>query len=118
VVICARATMPAGKVELALPAYGYDFAGSGATSLTAQQAAQLAAERGATPRWDAAQAEETFAYGRRRARHAVWYENARADYLRARLAQTAGFAGIDLWYAGGEDPGVWPLLSGLYARSP
>jgi spore germination protein YaaH len=67
--------------------------------------------------WNATQAEETFSYGPRRHRHDVWYEDARANYDRARLAAADGFAGIDLWYAGGEDPAVWPLLQGLYSSA-
>jgi spore germination protein YaaH len=110
----ASSRMPLGKVELALPAYGYDFSAGQATSLTSQQAAQLAAQRHTGPRWDAAQAEETFSYGSRRHRHTVWYENAQAEIERARLARSAGFAGVDLWYAGGEDPVVWPLLAKLF----
>jgi spore germination protein YaaH len=117
VVHYAASTMPLDKTELGLAAYGYDFSGGTATSITSQQAAQLAAQTGAVPRWDAAQAEETFSYGRRRRRHRVWYEDAQANYDRARLAQTAGFAGVALWSAGGEDPGVWPLLQGLFAPS-
>jgi spore germination protein YaaH len=113
----ARATMPPGKTELALAAYGYEFSRGTATSITAQQAAQLAVQTGAIPHWDAAQAEETFSYGPRRDRHIVWYEDAEADYDRARLAEADGFAGIDLWYAGGEDPGLWPRLQGLYSPS-
>jgi spore germination protein len=114
VVRYASATMPLGRAELALPAYGYDWSGGPATSVTAQQAVQLVSQTGASPTWSAAQAEVTFRYGSRRHRHTVWYEDAKANYLRARLAVAAGFAGVDLWYAGAEDPGVWPLLRGLY----
>jgi spore germination protein YaaH len=116
VVAYARSTMPAGKTELGLAAYGYDFAPSATTSMTAQAAAQLAAQNGVTPGWDAAQEEATYRYGSRRHRHTVWYEDARAEYARARLAAATGFAGVDLWAAGGEDPAVWPLLRGLFGR--
>jgi spore germination protein YaaH len=115
VISYAESTMPAGKVELALPAYGYDWSAGGAAAVTAQEAAQLAAAHGVKPRWDAAQREETFAYKVGRQRHVVWYEDAAADDDRAQLARAAGFAGIDLWSAGDEDPGVWPLLRRLYA---
>jgi spore germination protein YaaH len=110
----ARSTMPASKTELGLAAYGYDFSPTATRSVTAQRAAQVAAQNGATPTWDAAQAEATYRYGSRRHRHTVWYEDARAEYARARLAVASGFAGVDLWAAGGEDPAVWPLLRGLF----
>jgi spore germination protein YaaH len=113
VVRYARATVPGDKIDLALPAYGYDFSRGGAASVTAQQAAALAIQRRASPRWDPGQAEETFGYKLHGRRHTVWYEDARADDVRAQLAASAGFAGVDLWYAGGEDPAVWSLLRGL-----
>lgn len=110
------ATMPVDKVELALPAYGYDWSGTSATSITSRQAPELAAEYGVSPGWNAVEAENTFAYTAGGRRHIVWYEGAAAEYERARLAVAAGFAGVDLWAAGGEDPAVWPLLGALYPR--
>jgi spore germination protein len=112
----AGSVMPPAKVDLGLPAYGYDWAGREATSVTSRQAPQLASEHGTSPRWDVAQAEDTFHYTAADGRHTVWYEGARAEYDRARLAKETGFAGIDLWAAGGEEPAVWPMLRALYAH--
>ena len=112
VVDYARSVMPPGKAELGLAAYGYDFSAGSASSITAVQAEQLAATRGATAKWNANQQEEEIIYGPRRHRHTVWFENARAEYARAALARQAGFAGVALWYAGGEDPSVWGMLGG------
>jgi spore germination protein YaaH len=116
VVAYANAVMPLAKVDLALPAYGYDWSGREATSVTSREAPQLAGEHGTSPRWDAAQWEDTFHYTAGGSRHTVWYEGARAEYDRARLAKEAGFAGIDLWAAGGEEPALWPMLRALYAH--
>jgi spore germination protein len=115
VIAYASSAMASDKVELAFPAYGYDWSGSNATAITSRQAPQLAAQNGVSPRWNTAQAEETFHYSADGSRHTVWYEGAVATYDRARLAKAAGFAGIDLWAAGGEDPGVWPMLRALYS---
>jgi spore germination protein YaaH len=116
VVTYASSAMAVGKVELALPAYGYDWSDGSATAITSRQAPQLAVQNGVSPSWDPAQAEDTFRYTADGRRHTVWYEGATAAYDRARLAKAAGFAGIDLWAAGGEDPAVWPILRALYAR--
>jgi spore germination protein len=116
VVAYARSAMAVGKVELALPAYGYDWSGTHATSMTSREAPQLAAQHGVSPSWNAVQAENTFHYTEGGRGHTVFYEGATATYDRARLAKAAGFAGIDLWAAGGEDPAVWPMLRALYAR--
>ena len=111
-----RATVAPDKAELALPAYGYDWSAGGATSITSREAAQLAAQNDVSPSWDPVRGEETFRYSAGGHQHTVWYEDGTAEYDRARLARAAGFAGVDLWAAGGEDPGVWPLLRALYAR--
>jgi spore germination protein len=116
VVAYAGSVMPVRTVELALPAYGYDWSAGSATSITSRQAPALAAQNGVSPSWSAAQAEYTFHYTADGHRHTVWYEDATAAYDRARLAKAAGFVGIDLWAAGGEDPAVWPRLRALYTR--
>ncbi|MGO8904183.1 MAG: glycosyl hydrolase family 18 protein [Solirubrobacteraceae bacterium] len=115
VIAYAASTMPLGKVELALAAYGYDWAGADATPITSRQALRLAAQNGVSPRWNAAQAEDTFRYAEDGREHTVWYEGATASYERARLAKAAGFAGVDLWAAGDESPSLWPMLRSLYA---
>jgi spore germination protein len=116
VISYASSAMAVEKVELALPAYGYDWSGDNATAITSRQAPQLAIQNGVSPEWNGAQAEDTFSYTADGRRHTVWYEGAMAAYDRARLAKAAGFAGIDLWAAGGEEPAVWPMLRALYAR--
>ncbi len=114
VVAYAAARMPPAKVELGLPAYGYDWSGTAASTLTSREAAPLARQYGVVPTWNGAQAEDTFRYTAAGHPYTVWYEGARAEYVRARLALAAGFAGVALWAAGGEETGVWPLLRGLY----
>jgi spore germination protein YaaH len=106
IVAYAAQTMPPQKVELALPAYGYDWSGGSASTLSARDVAALAAAHAVTPRWDAQQAEYTFSYPG----HTVWFEDTRADLVRARLAWAAGFAGIDIWAAGDESASLWQEL--------
>ena len=113
VVAYASSVMAVDKVELALPAYGYDWSDGQATVITSRQAPQLAVRHGVSPTWDPAQAEDTFAYTAAGRRHIVWYEGATAAYERGRLAKAGGLAGVDLWAAGGEDPAVWPMLRAL-----
>jgi spore germination protein len=117
VVAYASRAMPADKVQLALPAYGYDWSGTSATPVTAGEAPELAAEHGTKPRWEPVQAEDTFDYAEAKRRHIVWYESATGTRERAALAEAAGFAGVDLWAAGGEDPAVWPALRTLFTAA-
>jgi len=114
VIAYTRSQTPLGRAELGLGAYGYDWSSPGAgTSLTARQAAQLAAQVGARVRWSPLQGEDYFTYTQGGSRHTVWFENATADSDRAAVAAADGFAGVAIWAAGDEDPRLWPLLRGL-----
>jgi spore germination protein len=114
VVAYAAMTMPPAKVELGLAAYGYDWQGDSASSIPSNECPRLAAQHGVSPRWSAPAAEDTFTYTREGQRHVVWYESSASEYIRARLAQAAGFAGIALWAAGDEEPSLWLRLRALY----
>ncbi|MGO9793342.1 MAG: glycosyl hydrolase family 18 protein [Solirubrobacteraceae bacterium] len=111
----ARASMPSTKVVLGIPAYGYDWANGGASAVPARAGVAVAGSHGVTPHWNAAQAEEEFSYRVGLTRHTVWYDDARADYLRAWLAASDRLGGVAIWAAGDEQPSVWPLLRTLEA---
>ena len=114
IIAYARATMPADRTILALPAYGYDWSPHHpGVAIAAREAPALAAGQGVAPDWDRAQQEDTFSYGPRAHRHTVWYEPTASSVERARLAATAGLAGVAIWAAGDEDPGLWAALSPL-----
>jgi spore germination protein YaaH len=114
VIAYARSQTQLSRVELGVPAYGYDWSpGSRGTALTARQAQQLAAQTHASVRWSPVAAEDTFTYRRGGRRHTVWFENATADYVRATLAGADGLAGIAIWAAGDEDPALWGLVRRL-----
>jgi spore germination protein YaaH len=119
VVDYALTQMPAGKLVLGVPAYGYDWAAAGnATTLTASAAEQLAAHLNAPIYWDAGAMEPYFRYrtGRRKHRinHVVWFADTFADYDMGVLAANDKLAGIGLWTPGDENPGLWPELAKLH----
>ena len=114
----ALTQLPAAKLVLGIPAYGYDWSSrGGASSLTAGAAEQLAARVHAQVRWDPVAAEPYFHYStgprRHRVHHSVWFEDSTADDDRAVLAADDKLAGIALWAAGDEQPQLWPLLRRL-----
>jgi spore germination protein YaaH len=114
VIAYATTQVPAAKLVLGIPAYGYDWASKGAgTSLTAPAAEQLAARVHATIRWDATAEEPTFTYKHGKISHTVWFDNAQAGYVRAALADEDKLAGVALWAAGDEDPQLWSELAQL-----
>lgn len=110
----AAATIPAAKVELALPAFGYDWSGSGARACASRGCAAIARAHRARVRYSPTYREPYFTYRTSGRSHTVWFEDATAHTERAAIAKSHGFAGVDLWSAGGEDPSVWPKLRTLY----
>ena len=117
VIAYARSQADPRRYELGVPAYGYEWYGrTSATAVYARQAPLLAAQVHAKPRWDAAAGEETFSYRAAGHRHTVWYENAAADFERARLAAAAGFSGVAVWAAGYEQPQLWRGLDQSWPR--
>jgi spore germination protein len=111
VIAYARSQAPAGRYELGIPAYGYEWYGrSSATAVYANQLASLADQVHAHPRWDPTQGEETFSYRQDHRKHVVWVENAAAGAERAKLAAQAGLAGVAVWAAGYEQPQLWAGL--------
>jgi spore germination protein YaaH len=103
--------VPADKLMLGVPTYGYDWVGTRGEVVSAVEAVELADEVGAEPVWDEASGSWTFGYERDGEQHTVWYEDARSLSAAQDLAAEAGLRGVAIWQLGGEDPEVWPALA-------
>lgn len=110
VVTYAKTVVPAGKVIVGLPWYGYDWQATTARSLTYQEAIDLAAAQGATVTRDAS-GEATFTYAGR----TVFFNDALAYQKKIDLlmAKHATIGGVAAWRAGSEDPALWPTVAKL-----
>lgn len=110
----AATQIPANKILLGLPAYGYDWnltTNAGASVAWKNMPALLAAT-GATPKWDAtsnsAYIDYTAADG---APHEVWYETPQSIQIKARYATAFKLAGVSMWALGLEDASFWSAVS-------
>lgn len=91
------------KIWLGMPTYGYDWTlpyqqGTGAVSLSAPQALELAVRYRAAIQYDQTAQSPWFRYTDQRGLvHEVWFEDARS--IRAKLALTReyGLSGVGLW---------------------
>jgi spore germination protein YaaH len=110
VVSYAVARVPRERLMLGLATYGYDWVGTTGAELGAADALALAVRQHATPVWDAEGGGTTFDYTLHGQRHTVWFQDARAVALDARIAYAAGLRGVALWKLGGEDPATWTAL--------
>lgn len=110
----AVSVVPAAKVIMAMPFYGYDWRGTNGVGVSYAKAMETAQQNGATIKRDA-NGEATFSY----ADHTVFFQDetsyrAKIDRLISRFPQLGGFAN---WCMGQEDAKVWTRIRELNATS-
>jgi spore germination protein YaaH len=107
----ARTQIPADKIVLGIPMYGYDWVGNRGASVTWQQAVNLARHYHVPIGFDRSSQSPWFRYtdasGRR---HEVWFENTASVTAKLAAARAVDAGGVYLWLYGTEDPGVWAAL--------
>jgi spore germination protein len=105
----ATTQMPASKIILGIPEYGYDWSGGIGTSITWLQAVQLSRQYRVRPRYDGSSQSPWFTYtDASHHKHTVWFENAVSS--QAKLDAAQGIGGVYLWMYGNPDPGTWSVL--------
>jgi spore germination protein YaaH len=106
----AVTTMPASKLMIGIPFYGYDWPASGGTvQAVTWSSAQSRLARSATGlRFDATLGETTFDYtDASGGAHTVWLQDARAIAAKCDMARRYGCRGVSIWALGNEDPAFW-----------
>ncbi|WP_145960869.1 glycosyl hydrolase family 18 protein [Sphingosinithalassobacter portus] len=109
----AATEMPLWKINMGIPAYGYDW---NLTDGTGEQVDYKAipgmiSSLGATPEWDSASSSPKFYYQTGGKEHVVWYENAHSIKLKAQYAVSKGVGGVSVWSLGQENNGFWTALA-------
>jgi spore germination protein YaaH len=110
----AVSVVPASKISLGIPAYGYDWNLTKGTGVQVywKNIPALIAKVGAVPQWDVASSSPYFSYtAANRASHVVWYENAESIPLKSALAVRYGLAGVSVFALGFEDLTFWEAVS-------
>lgn len=102
VVDYALTEIPAGKIQLGIPNYGYDWTlphdpSRRAVTLGNQEAVALAAQVGAEISFDQTAQAPVFSYVREGVRHQVWFEDARSIQAKLRLALGRRLGGAAYW---------------------
>ena len=114
----AKTQIPASKIILGIPLYGYDWSGGHGTAISWLQALRLSRQHHAPPRYNVTSQAPWFSYTDRAGhQHTVWFENEASSRAKFDLAQGAGIAGVYLWMYGYEDGGTWPALSRVLPTS-
>ncbi len=114
----AKTQIPASKIILGIPLYGYDWSGGHGTAISWLQALRLSRQYHAPPRYNTTSQAPWFSYTDAAGhKHTVWFENAASTRAKFEVAQGAGIAGVYLWMYGYEDAGTWSALSQVLPTS-
>lgn len=107
----ARQLIPADKLFLGTPLYGYDWGPKPlATGLTYAEVEKLISQHEAEIEWDSRSQSNFFTYEAEDGTHEIWFEDAMSFMARLRLYRDLGVRNMMFWRLGGEDHRVWQVL--------
>lgn len=112
----ALSVMPASKIVMGMPMYGYDWTlpsgvGGWAATVSPQEAVQRAAVYGAEIHYDSQAQSPYYSYYDEQGReHVVWYEDARSVQAKCNIAKFYKLRGISYWVLGLPFPQNWYVL--------
>ena len=109
----AERKVPASKVLMGVPFYGFDWHGGSVATVSAHRGASLAQTHDATVLRDPSSQEATMTFTDGGETHTVYFqdEEAVAAKLAALRADHPDVAGISVWVMGQEASGFWPLIT-------
>jgi spore germination protein YaaH len=110
----ARSKVPASKVYMGLPFFGFDWQGDDAEYVLWKDVAAAKGKYGGSGGRDAASGEAIVRYsGQGGAAHTAYYQDRAAvrTKLRWMKKKEPKIAGVAIWVMGGEDPGFWQVIA-------
>ena len=115
-----KSVMPASKVQMGVPLYGYNWGkpGTKATSVSYAGAIALRNQYKAPRQWNSFAQSPFFTYtDAAKVTHTVHYSDAASTLAKMNLAKSLGINGITVWAFGQEDPAMWSAVRGASANS-
>ncbi len=107
----AKTTLPADKIVLGLPTYGYDWTPTKGEGLQYQEIIDRLASLNASSYRDDTSFELRSDYTQKGIDHHVWYVDKDAILKKIDLARSYGVYQFCFWRLGGEDPDIWDALN-------
>ncbi|WP_337103667.1 LysM peptidoglycan-binding domain-containing protein [Paenibacillus sp. YIM B09110] len=113
----ALTVIPAGKIVMGMPLYGYDWTlpyvqgGKWAPTVSPQEAVRRAAKYGAEIKYDALSQSPHYNYfDEQRREHTVWFEDARSVQAKFNIVKSYRLRGVSYWVLGVSFPQNWYVL--------
>ncbi|MET9361096.1 glycosyl hydrolase family 18 protein [Streptomyces sp. NPDC006632] len=107
----ATALIPAAKLEMGLPAYGWDWVDGGATRhVTWREAEALRTTKGIPYHLDPDSRTPHFRYEEDDSVRDVWYQDATGVAADVPVLRRYGIRNTTIWALNFEDPQLWPVL--------
>lgn len=108
--------VPASKILLGVPFYGYDWSGGKTRALSLPAVNSLLQAEQATASWDAKDEAPYFTYTSNGTAHTVYFEDAQSLQAKLALVNTYHLQGISIWHMDLEDAASWSAVQGFLAQ--
>ena len=115
----ARTVVPARKIYMGLPFYGFDWHAGGVTALQASDAEALVAAHHFKVDHNRASGEADLSYtDTAGVTHVLWFIDPHAVTTKLHLLESAfpGIGGVAIWQLYREDPAFWPAIDQAMKR--
>ena len=116
----ALTEIPAAKLSLGIPNYGYDWplpyecGVTRAQTINKQEALRLAIDHGVAIQFDEIAMSPWFRYWQYGVQHEVWFEDPRSQYAKFMRIKEYGLSGVGYWQLMNYDRANWLLLNELF----
>ncbi|MBV4450882.1 glycoside hydrolase family 18 protein [Clostridium tyrobutyricum] len=117
----AASVIPANKIFMGMPLYGYDWTlpyipgGEFAEAIGNQEAIDRARRYGAEIKYDEVSQSPYYNYiDEQRREHVVWFEDARSVSEKYKLSSEYGLRGVSYWALGQPFPQNWQVLDNMF----
>jgi len=109
----AESKVPARKISMGVPFFGFDWYGGTVSTVSAHRGAALAASYHVAIGRDPSSQEATLRFADASVKHSVYFQDqtAVAAKIAALRARHPKIAGISLWVMSQEAAGFWPLIA-------